>query len=56
MLPSWISSAKLVPIPEKEKYKQYATTSNKGNQRPKYLQNCDEKLDMGKHPFILVTN
>jgi hypothetical protein len=33
-----------------------ATTSNEGNQRPKYLQNCDEKLDMGKHPFILVTN
>ena len=35
---------------------QYATTSNKGNQRPKYLQNFDEKLDMGKHPFVLVTN
>ena len=30
--------------------------SNEGNQRPKYLQNCDEKLDMGKHLFILVTN
>ena len=29
---------------------------NRGNQRPKHLQNCDEKLDMGKHPFILVTN
>ena len=28
---------------------QHATTSNKGNQRPKHLQNCDEKLDMGKH-------
>ena len=27
-----------------------------GNQRPKYLQNNDEKLDMGKHPFILVIN
>ena len=35
---------------------QHATTSNKGNQRPKYLQNYGEKLDMGKHPFILVTN
>ena len=33
---------------------QHATTSNEGNQRPKYLQNNDEKLDMGKHPFILV--
>jgi hypothetical protein len=29
-------------------------TSNEGNQRPKYLQNYDEKLDMGKHPFTLV--
>ena len=27
---------------------------NEGNQRPKYLQNYDEKLAMGKHPFILV--
>ena len=26
---------------------QHATTSNEGNQRPKYLQNYDEKLDMG---------
>ena len=35
---------------------QHASTSNKGNQRPKCLQNRDEKLDMGKHPFVLVTN
>ena len=33
----------------------HATTSNEGNQRPKYLQNFDEKLNMGKHPFILVS-
>jgi hypothetical protein len=33
---------------------QRATTSNEGNQRPKYLQNYDEKLDMGKNTFILV--
>ena len=33
---------------------QHATTSNEGNQRPKCLQNYVEKLDMGKHPFILV--
>ena len=33
---------------------QHATTSNERNQRPKYLQNYDEKLDMGKHDFILV--
>ena len=33
---------------------QHVTTSNEGNQRHKYLQNYDEKLDMGKHPFILV--
>ena len=33
---------------------QRATTSNEGNQRPKYLQNYDEKLVMGKPSFILV--
>ena len=33
---------------------QHATTSNEENQRPKYLQNFDEKLDMGKHPILLV--
>ena len=36
------------------KFVQHVTTSNEGNQRHKYLQNYDEKLDMGKHPFILV--
>ena len=33
---------------------QHVTISIEGNQRHKYLQNYDEKLDMGKHPFILV--
>ena len=33
---------------------QYATNSNEENGRPKYLQNYDERLDMGKHSFILV--
>ena len=33
---------------------QYATNSNEENQKPKYLQNYDKRLDMGKHPFILV--
>ena len=29
---------------------QHVTASNEGNQGQKYLQNYDEKLDMGKHP------
>ena len=29
------------------------TTSNEGNQKPKYLQNYVKRLDMEKHPFIL---
>ena len=33
---------------------QYAANSNEENRKPKYLQNFDKRLDMGKHPFILV--
>ena len=33
---------------------QHANTSNEGKQRPKYLQNYDEKLNSGKDPLILV--
>jgi hypothetical protein len=33
---------------------QYAANSNEENRKPKYLQNYDKRLDMGKHPFILV--
>ena len=28
--------------------------SNEGNRKPKYLQNYDKRLDMEKHPFILI--
>ena len=57
---------KNLKVPEKPKLKwfyiqwsktlQHASTANKGNQRPKCLQNRNKKLDMGKHPFVLVTN
>jgi hypothetical protein len=33
---------------------QYATSSNEEIGRPKYLQNYDKRLDMGKHSFTLV--
>ena len=50
-------------VPEKPKLKclgftykviQYASNSNDENLKPKYLQNYDKRLDMGKHLFTLV--
>ena len=35
-------------------FSKHATTSDEGNQKPKYLQNCVKRLDMEKHPFILI--
>ena len=32
---------------------QYAANSNEENPKPKYLQNYEKRLDMGKHPLIL---
>ena len=34
---------------------QHATTSNEGNPIPRYLQKYVKRLDMEKHPFILIT-
>ena len=33
---------------------QYTANSNEENGKPKYLQNYDKGLDMGKHTFILT--
>ena len=33
---------------------QYAADSNEGNQKLKHIQNYDKRLDMEKHPFILI--
>ena len=33
---------------------QHATTSNKGNPKPKFFQNYVKRLDMEKHPFLLI--
>ena len=33
---------------------QYAANLNEENRKPKYLKKYDKRLDMGKHPFILV--
>ena len=57
---------KKLNVPEKPKLKCLGFTYNgaklfnmlpiqmKKNQKPKYLQNYDKRLDMGKHPFILI--
>jgi hypothetical protein len=33
---------------------QNATTSNEGNPKPRYLQKYVKRLDIEKHPFILI--
>ena len=33
---------------------QYAADSIEGNQKLKHIQNYDKRLDMEKHPFILI--
>ena len=33
---------------------QHATTSNEGNPKPRYLHKYVKRLDMEKHPFILI--
>ena len=33
---------------------QYAAIRNEESGRPKYLQNKDKGMDMGKHTFILI--
>ena len=33
---------------------QYAADSNQGNQKLQHIQNYDKRLDMEKHPFILI--
>ena len=33
---------------------QFAADSNEGNQKLKHIQNYDKRLDMEKHPFILI--
>jgi hypothetical protein len=33
---------------------QHATTSNEGNPKPRFFQNYVKRLDMEKHPFILI--
>ena len=30
------------------------STENEENWKPKYIQNYDKRLDMGKHTFILI--
>ena len=37
-------------------YTKYAANKNEENRRPKYLQNYDKGMDMGKHTFILTMN
>ena len=39
---------------QRSKVVQHATTSNEGKPKPRYLQKYVKRLDMEKHPFILI--
>ena len=39
---------------QRSKVVQYAANSNQGNQKLEHIQNYDKRLDMEKHPIILI--